>query len=528
MMNMRTLIFTFLFVSCQLALTSLHALTVELYNIRNDQPNSNINFGMISNKKDRLTAKQYHKISYPEIAGNKEIRIYTDNTSWKGSSQEERSGLISVSTLKDRAPLYWIDFSSSQSSSIQFSEGTESSWKLMTDRNNPDFDQKKSSTLLTLQTGGVSYLYLGAKVEANAAGGDYKTKIVFEVANLNADLKAPMISEIPSKSQFFLSEAIAFKTLMEDDFQVKSAALFFRYQGETSYSSMTMTLNQNIQNPFQYLAQASFALGVIKVGILEYYIEANDGSNRSFLGSAASPKQIKIVDDFDEISEDVSSGGGKFKVFQGDSASGATELIFPAGSVDNGTKISAKKIRSQTISLMNGQMPVAAFEFGPKGLKFNRPITLQVSYSDKNQDGIVDDTDLKEKDLKLFWYDGFAWRNVGGEVDEQANTVKGNISHFSIYGIFSGAKLSESEIRPKEKIITPNGDGVNDFAQFGVSSGDYDVNIFNVQGKRIRRLEKVNIWDGRSDDGEIVESGVYIYKVHTGENDVSGTIGVAR
>ena len=49
-----------------------------------------------------------------------------------------------------------------------------------------------------------------------------------------------------------------------------------------------------------------------------------------------------------------------------------------------------------------------------------------------------------------------------------------------------------------------------------------------MSGKTIRQLENINIWDGRKDDGEIAENGVYIYQLKSERTKVSGAIGVTR
>ena len=62
-----------------------------------------------------------------------------------------------------------------------------------------------------------------------------------------------------------------------------------------------------------------------------------------------------------------------------------------------------------------------------------------------------------------------------------------------------------------------------------VGEANVSINIYNVQGHRIRRIElgtqaagsyftkeTAAYWDGRSDNGELVSSGVYYYHLRAG------------
>jgi hypothetical protein len=99
----------------------------------------------------------------------------------------------------------------------------------------------------------------------------------------------------------------------------------------------------------------------------------------------------------------------------------------------------------------------------------------------------------------------------------------------SLYAVFPVGNLSDDDYRPKEKIITPaTPDNKNDFAAFGALGPADIVNIFNVNGHRIRQLKNDSIWDGKDEDGKIVESGIYIYQIKLADKIVSGTIVVAK
>jgi gliding motility-associated-like protein len=95
--------------------------------------------------------------------------------------------------------------------------------------------------------------------------------------------------------------------------------------------------------------------------------------------------------------------------------------------------------------------------------------------------------------------------------------------------------MSADEYRPKEKIITPNGDDKNPYASFGNLNGqDYSIDIFDIRGHKVKTITTSSLprWDGTDDGGRVVESGVYLYQFKADVNGssklISGTIVVAK
>ncbi len=67
----------------------------------------------------------------------------------------------------------------------------------------------------------------------------------------------------------------------------------------------------------------------------------------------------------------------------------------------------------------------------------------------------------------------------------------------------------------------------------GALSKDTEITIEQITGKKIRTIDgEPYEWDGKDEDGNIVESGVYIYQFKADVNGkrklVSGTIAVAK
>ena len=165
---------------------------------------------------------------------------------------------------------------------------------------------------------------------------------------------------------------------------------------------------------------------------------------------------------------------------------------------------------------------------------------MNLLYFDLDNNGKPEDWEGEEKEfnesqLACYWWDGITWRPAGGKVDRERNSVTINVSHFSYYGLFKVRPMGFSEYRPKERIITPAcADGKNDVAYFSGLTGQVaTVRIYDITGKKIRTIEgEPYEWDGTDDDGNIVESGVYIYQFRADVNGkkrmVSGTIVVAK
>ena len=142
----------------------------------------------------------------------------------------------------------------------------------------------------------------------------------------------------------------------------------------------------------------------------------------------------------------------------------------------------------------------------------------------------------KDDDLGIFLWDGFDWRLLGlssdGSIDYDSNLIQLNLSSFSTYAVFR----THSEIfnlRPNRKIITPNGDGTNDTALFdGLSGKSVVIKIFDITSRLIRTIDAHTMdkaeWDGKNDNGQVVENGVYIYQFYYQDELYGGLIAVAK
>ncbi len=221
--------------------------------------------------------------------------------------------------------------------------------------------------------------------------------------------------------------------------------------------------------------------------------------------------------------DEIGPGGGTITI-----GPGAT-LNIPAGALGKTFRVYHYTQNPKELQYRFGGLDrkdiLLAFHLYPEDLKFNKPVTLTLSYQ-----GIYDLEGKNEDTLKVAWYDGYEWRVVGGKLNKEEKTISTKITHLGYYGLFS-VRPSASLYRSKEKILTPAWkDGKNDKAVFdGLNDTSTTIKIYDVTGKKVRDIEDLPYeWDGKDDDGDIVESGVYIYQFKVNGEIISGTIAIAK
>lgn len=169
------------------------------------------------------------------------------------------------------------------------------------------------------------------------------------------------------------------------------------------------------------------------------------------------------------------------------------------------------------LTLENGQTALAS------------PAVLTVSYTDDDNDGIVDGTLARVDRLAILYYNPAAGRWVkegASTVDPQSKTVSVPTVHFSVFGLFAPAAASLDAVRAYPNPYVPN-DGADDngkpFSAGDTTSGvifdnltqSVRIEIFTVSGSLVWQTSKDNSsgkvqWDGRNLSGQAVATGGYI------------------
>ncbi|MDD5065919.1 MAG: NosD domain-containing protein [bacterium] len=166
---------------------------------------------------------------------------------------------------------------------------------------------------------------------------------------------------------------------------------------------------------------------------------------------------------------------------------------------------------------------------------------IYISYPDTDNNGKVDNTDIDESKLRLYYLDETRteWLLVEDSlVDTANNRVVGDIGHFSIYGLMGDYQAKTFE----ESFLTyPNPANVKDYTVkikfYMEKTARMNIKIYTITGELVRNLVKdvvfqggvlyegsrAVVWDGKNDMGVNVVNSVYLLKVKGEYTDGSGT-----
>ena len=159
---------------------------------------------------------------------------------------------------------------------------------------------------------------------------------------------------------------------------------------------------------------------------------------------------------------------------------------------------------------------------------FNDILTIGIPYKDGGNDGLVDGTDIYEKDLKIYHYNNYSniWEfEKTYWIDTVNNIIYAEVNHLSAFCIMKLVKALNLE----STINYPNPFNLNieQFTTIDTMSPRQNmrVSIFNLVGDIIRELDAVGIevypsqgkaeWDGKNENDEYVSAGIYYYIVKT-------------
>jgi hypothetical protein len=379
---------------------------------------------------------------------------------------------------------------------------------------------------VTVSTGSSNFYYRLSAADQSGNIGVWPTSGAY----FSVDIQPPgIVHTALERISSVTAVAIATGTIF-DTGGIRTIDVFYRSDTETVFSTASLVI---ASSPTVYNFVVEMPVNVSRANNFYYNLKASDLSgNYCFYPGEGRYIQVGISS---SRTVTVGSGGGVIGISDGNPNDGETSLDIPGGALDSSVNITITEVDPSDPSvasagaLTGNSRPVSVYRFAPAGLVFKKMLKMNLLYQDKNQDGIVDGTPYSEDALRIMWWDGYEWRLIGGKVDTALNVAHTNIQHFSLYGVFPVGALSDNDYRPKEKIITPaSADSINDFATFsGLRDGD-TVTIFDVNGRRVRQVSNNYIWDGKDDENNIVESGLYIYQIKTSGKIISGTIVVAK
>lgn len=447
-------------------------------------------------------------------------------------------GLIGTSRRDVRQPLLWQVFTNTNS---QVACTNPAGWAPVKDRRDTDWSSALRDRLVVTngllagfpfpgrQSRSPLSLYLGGCF-SNKTPDDYETTVYIEMISLSSYAVPPGIHvQAPSEINLVGDKIVIYADVSDSDI---ISRIDFNYKKKTE--SVFTRITENPGSAF-YRFRAEIPAAKVTTEGLDYYMEAVDEQ-----ANTTNTKTNAILVN-PSVTKSIGSPGGDIALLDGNPEDGDVLLTLPAHSLEGSKSITFRQIwKTGEIpagkSEGAGEGPLMVFEISPY-MKLSRLSRLDLLYLDLNNNGLVELTDgtetaVNEKDLALFWWDNFEWRYLGGAVDTVQNTVSSYITHFGVFGLFPATGLTREAFRPKERIITPNNDGINDVLYFGGMNGSVSIEIFNAAGRLVRSISDVCEWDGKDGRGRVVESGVYIYqarfRLNGREEMISGSTAIAR
>ncbi len=128
---------------------------------------------------------------------------------------------------------------------------------------------------------------------------------------------------------------------------------------------------------------------------------------------------------------------------------GGEVMISGSGSPADGAKViipESALVEDNTITISHGETDIdtpdeidpagGQIDFGPDGLRFLLPVHISIPYSDDDNDGIIDGTNIAENNVKLIYYneESGEWEKIAViNRNAQVNLVEAETSHFSTY-----------------------------------------------------------------------------------------------
>jgi len=222
-----------------------------------------------------------------------------------------------------------------------------------------------------------------------------------------------------------------------------------------------------------------------------------------------------------------------------------TKIIIPAYALPKDAVVSITLFKD-TLPLPDGPeiaqdnaVPLAAYHISLKSTSgkdiagiLSKPATLILQFSQSKS--TPSDFPLA---TSAFRWDGVRWNKIGGKA-QRNNTVIVKVDNIS--GLFAIFEISEAPrvfkvYPPRPNPFTPNRDGVNDTVAFFFENPqglESIIRIYDQRGALVRELTDVGTtsatWNGKDEEGKMLELGLYIYQIKVGAEVKGGTVILAR
>ncbi|MDI6839655.1 MAG: Ig-like domain-containing protein [bacterium] len=219
------------------------------------------------------------------------------------------------------------------------------------------------------------------------------------------------------------------------------------------------------------------------------------------------------------VSKEIGPEGGTIEAPDG------AMLIIPPNALLRDTKISIKPVPANELTPCSDPAVTllrVAHNFTPDGLIFHKPVTMILPYTEANLDLDQDGKpNYPEDSLSVFFFDGIEWLKVGEpDRDPVNNTLTIDVNHFTVFDLGVDRKILPTSLKvglTKNPFIPKEGTTI----WFSLPEpGIVTLEIYDLAGdivativreKEFRAGENSLRWDGLSDFGRWVGSGIYVY-----------------
>ncbi|MEW6102580.1 MAG: hypothetical protein AB1630_01980 [bacterium] len=168
-------------------------------------------------------------------------------------------------------------------------------------------------------------------------------------------------------------------------------------------------------------------------------------------------------------------------------------------------------------------------------------IVIEIPYNDKDNDHIVDGTNIDERTLKIYVYEE-GWKEIASFVNPSSNILIGTTNHLSVFAPLGNSGAS-SVLKKVPVFPNPYKAWEKDKHKGKITFGDpsspvnsekrlpspITIRIFNSGGELILKKEDIiptsGIWEWNVGD---VAAGVYFYQLKKGKDEVFGKIGIIK
>lgn len=178
---------------------------------------------------------------------------------------------------------------------------------------------------------------------------------------------------------------------------------------------------------------------------------------------------------------------------------------------------------------------------------FQKPGTLTLPYKDDNNDDLLDGavTPVRVKTLSIWWLDEdhSLWVRIPTSVvNTSSKTVTAKVGHLSVFAVMGTADYDPSAAfafpvpwrpaGPKAGVGAGNTGNLSEGITFTNMPDIATIRIYTLTGSLVREIRHTSgpteIFDVKSDAGEPLTTGTYVYVIESNGNKKTGKIAVIR